>query len=121
MTHDSKTTLHGYTLDESLLEGLEHGTRAVAHSELGQDARGVVLDGAFGGAKRLGNFLVAVTSRHEAKDLDLALRQGIGRAQRIEVTARVTESAQHVLGHGRSDDRAPGRNRVHSLGQDFEG
>src|SRR5690242_12315336 len=45
--------------DNSELERLQHGARAVADAELGEDVRHVILDRALGDAERVRDLLVA--------------------------------------------------------------
>ncbi len=54
------------------LSGLEHGTGAVAHAHLGEDAGYVVLDRALGDVERQRDLAVGVAAGDEAEDLALA-------------------------------------------------
>src|SRR5687768_11199972 len=83
--------------DVSQLQGLQHCARPVAYAELRENARCMVLDRALGGAKRIRDLAIAVAAGHQAEDLDLALGQRVGRAQRIEVTPHVLEAPEHPL------------------------
>src|SRR5688572_33326733 len=58
-------------LEVAELERPEHCPSAIAHPELRQNARGMVLYGALGGAERIGDFPVAVAAGHQSKDFEL--------------------------------------------------
>src|SRR5207253_49585 len=61
------------------LERLEHGARAIAHAELGENARDVILDRALGRAEGCGDLAVAVPAGHEAHHLGFAHRERLAR------------------------------------------
>jgi hypothetical protein len=60
-------------LDISALRRLQHRASAISDAEFRQDARRVVLDGALGGAQRLGDFAIAVAAGHQSQNLDAML------------------------------------------------
>src|SRR5512142_3208597 len=55
----------------------ERGLCPVAQAQFAQDARYVVLDGAFGDEERLADLAVTRSARELLKDLDFALGQGV--------------------------------------------
>ena len=62
--------------------GLEHGARAVAHAELREDVRDVVLDGSLGDVEGARDLAVAVAAGHQAQDLDLPVGEPVGGSSR---------------------------------------
>src|SRR5205085_999217 len=79
----------------SALERLEHCARAIAHSELGENARDVILDRALGRAEGCGDLAVAVPAGHEAHHLGFAHRERL--ARRFHVDVRCGAGTQQPL------------------------
>src|SRR3954464_8941238 len=110
----------GRQLDVPEFQRLQDSAGPVANAEFRQDAGGVVLDGSFRGAQRVGDLAIAVAARHQPQDLDLAPGQRIRRTQRVEVPVHVFEAAQHPFGHGGPGGRSARGDLANGLGQLLE-
>jgi len=62
-------------LDDAELTRAKRGLGAIANVEFSEDARDVVLDGAFGQVQAIGDFLVRCAAAEKRDDLSLAGRQ----------------------------------------------
>src|SRR5258708_39283083 len=88
-------------LDQSQIDGFEHGPRAVAHAELRQHAGDVVLHRAIADVEELGDLLVAVAAGEEAEDCLLAIRERLGPVGGVEASGATFQGPDDPCPDGR--------------------